>query len=104
MKKDAPESTPLISLKQEQHKDTHLDQFNQTKAAFFSTPRTMMEVARMVGIDRANVCWYVRNLRKANGIYLIRKGDCPETHWPGVGFYSTDPKYAAKQPKQLSLF
>ena len=103
MKKDAPEGTPLISLKQH-NKDRYIDQFRKTQAAFFAKPSTMKEVAKAVGIDRANACWYVRDLRQAGAIWLIRKGECPITHYPSVGFYSTNPKYAAKLPKQLSLF
>jgi len=87
-----------------QHKDTKLYQFQQTQVAFFSLPATMMQVAKAVGIDRANVCWYVRELRNAGAIWLIRKGTCPITRWDGVGFYSTNPKYAEGLPQQLKLF
>lgn len=89
---------------EELHKDKKLDQLKQTQLAFYAEPVTMMEVARNVGIDRANVCWYVRDLRKAGVIWLIRKGICPVTRWPGVGFWTTNPKFTEGQPKQLSLF
>ncbi len=103
-KKGAPESAPLDSLKQQQDKGKHLDQLKQTQLAFFTEPSTMMEVARKVGIDRANVCWYVRDLRKVGAIWLVRKGVCPITRYPGVGFWTTDPKLVENQPVQLSLF
>ena len=92
-----------VSL-ESQRKDTHFDQLKQTQIAFFAQPQTMMQIARQVGIDRANVCWYVRDLRKAGAIWLIRKGICPITRADGVGFWSTNPKFAESLPKQLELF
>ncbi len=91
-KKGAPESAPLNSLKQQQDKDKHLDQLKQTQLAFFPEPKTMMQVAREVGIDRANVCWYERDLRRAGAIWLVRIGRCPITHHPRVKFFTTNPK------------
>ena len=96
--KKAPEGAPT------QGKDTHIDQFNQTKAAFFSEPKTMMMAAKEINVDRSNICWYIRDLRKINAVWIVKVDKCPITGYPHVGFYSTDPKYAAKQPKQLSLF
>ena len=101
-KKGTPEGAPVSF--ETQHKDTKLYQFQQTQVAFFSSPATMMQVAKAIGIDRANVCWYVRDLRKVGAIWLIRKGTCPVTRWDGVGFWTTNPKYAEGLPKQLTLF
>ena len=101
-KTGAPESAPVSF--ETQRKDTHYYQFQQTQVAFFSEPRTMMWTAKQVGIDRANVCWYVRDLRTAGAIWLIRKGKCPITHAKGVGFWTTNPKYAEGLPQQLKLF
>jgi hypothetical protein len=94
----APKSLKL------QCKDKHFDQLKQTQIAFFSSPATMMQVARQIGCDRANVCWYVRELRKAGAIWLVRKGRCPVTGWPYVGYWTTDPRLSPKLPVQLSLF
>ena len=85
-------------------KDTHYFQFQQTQAAFFSQPQTMKQVACTTGIDRSNICRYVASLRKESTIWLIRKGICPITRHPGVGFYSTNPKFVENQPQQLNLF
>jgi len=100
-KKGTPEGAP-VNIKR--CKDTHYNQLCKTKSAFFDKPRTMMAVAKQVGIDRANVCWYVRDLRKHDAIWLVRKGTCPITKWDDVGYYSTNPKYAENLPKQLTLF
>ena len=102
-KTGAPEGAPDNSLKT-QRKDTYSDQFRKCQVAFYAKPSTMMEVARQVGCDRANVCWYLRDLRRAGRVWLIRKGTCPITRWDGVGFWSTNEKYAEGQPKQLELF
>ena len=102
-KKEAPcEGAPVNS--ETQHKDTHFFQFQRTQIVFFEQPRTMMEAAKIVGCDRANTCRYVATMRKEGVIWLIRKGTCPVTRWDGVGFWSTNPKYAEKLPVQLSLF
>jgi len=103
-KKEAPSEGATFVSVEIQRKDTKLYQFQQTQVAFFSEPKTMMQAAKQVGIDRANVCWYVRDLRKEAAIWLIRKGICPITRADSVGFYSTNPKYAENLPKQLSLF
>ena len=99
-KKEAPEGAATET----RGKDTNYFQFQQTQIAFFSQPVTMMQAAKSVGIDRANVCRYVATLRKEGAIWLIRKGICPVTRWTGVGFYSTNPEYAKNQPQQLKLF
>ena len=102
-KKEAPCEGATVNS-ETQGKDTIYYQFQQTQVAFFAQPQTMMQIARQIGIDRANVCWYVRELRKACAIWLIRKGKCPITKCNGVGFWTTNPKYADNLPVQLSLF
>jgi hypothetical protein len=101
-KTGVPESAPVISL-ESRNKDTKLYQLQQTQLAFFSQPKTMMQVAKQVGVDRANTCRYVATMRKVGAIWLVRKGICPVTRWPGVGFYTTNPILAPKHPVQLQL-
>ena len=102
-KTSEPEGSPEISL-ESQDKDRHFRQLQQTQIAFFSQPITMMQAAKKVGVDRANVCRYVDVMRKAGAIWIIRKGTCPITRDRRVQFLSTNPKYAEGQPKQLELF
>ena len=99
-KKEAPEGATIET----QRKDTYSDQFSKTQIAFFVKPSTMMEVARQIGCDRANVCWYLRDLRKAGRVWITRIGMCPVTRHRRVQFWTTNPKYVENLPKQLELF
>ncbi len=47
--------------------------------AFRKSPATMLMIARQTGIERANICRYVAEMRKADRIFLVRKGLCPIT-------------------------
>lgn len=57
--------------------------------AFYGRPLTMLQVAKLTDIERANICRRVAELRDENSIYLVRKGLCPITHHR-AGFYTTD--------------
>ena len=48
-------------------------------ACFRDGVYTMMQVAVLTNILRSNVCWYVRNFRRANLIYECGSGICPIT-------------------------
>lgn len=79
-------------------KDKHFQaQFSRIYNGFFQ-PKTMKELSIITGIDRANICRYVRTMRKAGTIAVVRKRYCSITkHLAGV--YTTDPKLIpAKQP------
>lgn len=82
-------------------KDTTFQaQFSRTFQAFFQ-PQTMKELSISTGIDRANICRYVRVMRKAGTIAIVKKKYCSITkHLAGV--YTTNP--ALMPPKQPSLF
>ena len=102
---DAKKESPVgETVTEKQRKDNHYFQFQQTQIAFFSEPKTMMQAARQINIDRGNVCWYIRDLRKANAIWITNVGRCPITKHNHVKFWSTNPKYAENLPKQLTLF
>lgn len=57
--------------------------------AFKFEPLTMLQVAYGTGIERAGICWYVRILRKAKKIALVKIDYCPITKHK-AGFYTTD--------------
>lgn len=76
-----------------------IDQFNQTFKVFESEPLTMLQAARLLNIERANICRYVSKLRKAGKIAVTKKGRCPITHHE-AGFLTTDPK---KFPPPIQL-
>jgi len=102
LKSPAPDGQ---GLSETQCKGTnYFAQLQKTQIEFFTSPKTMMQVAKSIGIDRANICWFVRDLRKSSAIWLVRKGTCPITRYPAVGFYTTNSKFVETQPKQLTLF
>ena len=60
-----------------QGKDKHFqNQFKITYDSFFSQPLTMKELSVLTGIDRANICRYVRLMRRAGIIKIFSKGFC----------------------------
>lgn len=54
--------------------------------AFRGTPKTMLQVARITGIERANICRRVAELQDQNRIVLVCKSICPITK-ARAGFY-----------------
>jgi hypothetical protein len=57
-----------------------VNQFKQVYESFYATPSTMMEVAKRVGIDRANICWYCRDFRNNGYFFVIRQRICSITN------------------------
>ena len=94
-------STPLISLNG-QHKDSNINQLQRVYSTLFARPMTMYEVALTTGIERANVCRYVAELRKNNNIAVVRLGICPITRHDRVQFLTTNPALFP-QKTQLGL-
>ena len=81
------------------------DQLQATYRTFQERPKTRMEAANDVGIDRANVCWFVRDFRKRDQVAVVKKGICPITKYPGVEFLTTDPEMVKKiNGNQTELF
>ena len=54
-------------------------QIQKVAEAFRNAPATMLMVARATGIERANICRYVAEMRKADRIFFVRKGYCQLT-------------------------
>ena len=102
-KTSTPEGAPAMCAKSSD-KDTHYSQINKTQIAFFDKPKTMKQAYVATGIVREHICRYVKKLSEEGALWLMYKGRCPITHRNGVKFFSSDPEYAAKLPKQLSLF
>ena len=97
------ESAPEESFETER-KDTHFFQLQRTQLAFFEKPITMKQASLIVGCDRANTCRYVKTMKKANAIWIVRLGRCPITRHSKVQFLTTNPRFAESLPKQLTLF
>jgi len=83
-------------------KDTYFaTQFKATFEGFYKQPQTMKELSIVTGIDRANVCRYVRTLRKENRIAVYKKANCSITKHL-ANYYTTDPSLFPKS-NQLKL-
>lgn len=82
-------------------KDNYKTQYDKVLAAF-STPKTMLMVAKETGIERANICRFVSYAVRLGTLFLIGYNLCAITlHM--AGYYSTD-RTLAKIPIQLELF
>ena len=44
-----------------------------------TTPKTMMMVSRETGIERANICWYFRDLRNEGRLFPVYRALCKIT-------------------------
>lgn len=86
-----------------QNKDKHLSQLRQVNDAFKMRPMTMLECSRITGIERAGVCWYVRDLREGDRIRMHHYGLCPITKFR-AGFLTTDQALFPEQPTDQTLF
>lgn len=94
-------NAPYLSLNS-YHKDNNINQLQRVYSTLFARPMTMYEVALITGIERANVCRYVAELRKCNNIAVVRLGICPITKYSRVQFLTTNPALFSKNT-QLDL-
>lgn len=84
------------------NKDTKINQLQKVYSTLFVRPMTRLEVAQLTGIERANVCRYVAELRKQNNVEVVRLGVCPITKHSRVQFLTTNPELSP-QKKQLDI-
>jgi hypothetical protein len=64
------------------------NQFQATKNAFAGKSKTMLMVARITGIERANVCRFVSMMERKGQIYFVRFGLCSVSNHR-AGYYTT---------------
>jgi hypothetical protein len=92
------------AFQKEQGKDTRkkrLIQLQIIKKAFEKGIFTMLQIAKTTGIERANICRYVKTLRLCDEIAKVKKVRCPITnHW---AFQYTTDKNLFPQQLQLKL-
>ncbi|HLO55654.1 MAG TPA: hypothetical protein VK169_15280 [Saprospiraceae bacterium] len=94
---------PLKTTSNVAIKDSRLQaQFQIVFNGFLKSPYTMKELSIITGIDRANICRYVRILRLAGKIAVYKKGYCSITKHK-ANLYTTNPKFMTIS-KQLKLF
>jgi hypothetical protein len=87
---------------QRYEKESFKNQFLETFNGFFDGVFTMKMVAESKGIDRANICRYVANLRKSNLIFYVKKDRCRITNCL-AGYYTTNEQFKPIT-NQLKLF
>ena len=80
-----PESTPQIAYKGR----AYPSQIQAVVDSFHDGVKTMMEVSKETCIYRANICRYVRILKKTGLIFLVSKNRCRITNHL-AGFYTTN--------------
>ena len=84
-------------------KDKHFeDQFKMVFDGFFKKPQSMKMLSVKLNIDRANICWYCRDLRNTDQIGIAKIGLCKITNRK-VNFYTTNPELF-QQSNQLKMF
>lgn len=77
-------------------------QLKRVYKAFYNSPKTMKEADKATGVMRENICWYCRELRKSNKLYLVGRRLCSITkHEANV--YTTNPALVPAKA-QLELF
>jgi hypothetical protein len=95
------QSLVFNSFKQSKNKK-FIDQFSEVYKGFFEQPQSMKMLSIRLKIDRANICWFCRDLRKSNKIDIAKKGVCKITNRV-VNFYTTNPDLF-QQSNQLKMF
>ncbi|MBU3715224.1 MAG: hypothetical protein FGM46_09820 [Ferruginibacter sp.] len=94
---------PEDSLTEEQGKDSHFkNQFIRAFEGFYRHPQTMKELSITTGIDRANLCRYVRQMEIAGTIAILKRSYCSITKHI-ANKYTTNPELFPLNI-QLSLF
>lgn len=85
------------------HEDTKFrSQIKEVYRQLFNNAYTMKEVSVITGIDRANICRYIRILRKNNLIAIVKKDYCSVTRYK-ANRYTTNPEFIPVS-LQLKLF
>jgi hypothetical protein len=79
------------------------DQFQTVYQSLLVQPKTMLQVSRETNIERANICWYVRDMREHDQVAVIKHGICPVSRHR-AGFLTTDPNLFPLQSVQPTLF
>jgi hypothetical protein len=78
------------------------NQIKRVHASFWERPKTMLEVAKELGIERANICWFCKSFREGGNLYPVKMKVCSiSKHWATA--LSTNPEYKPED-NQLKLF
>lgn len=81
---------------------TRRNQVRKVFEAFREAPKTMKMVSVETGIQRANICWYIRDFRQQNKVALVKEDRCSITKHPAQ-YLTTDPDKVEAIHNQLEL-
>lgn len=90
------------SLIDKHYKNTKKNQIDIVFKCFFNRPQTMKECSVNTKIDRSNICWYIRELRKQNKVAILKPVICPITKYK-ANLITTNPDLFPIN-SQLKLF
>ena len=84
--------------------DNHFTtQYLLTYNSFFQQPQSMKELSVTSGIDRANLCRYVRTMRLLKAIAVYKRSHCSITKRL-VNKYTTNPDLFPNYSPQIKMF
>jgi hypothetical protein len=81
----------------------YIIQKNKVFNSLKESPKTMLMVAKETGIERASVCWFVRDFRKNSLVQVHKVSYCPITKHRAA-FLTTDKSLFKAHSDQFSLF
>ena len=96
-------TTALTGSTCKDNENEYIIQKNKVFNSLNESPKTMLMVAKETGIERASVCWFVRDFRKNNLVQVHKIGYCPITKHKAA-FLTTDKALFKNDSEQLSLF
>lgn len=96
-------TTSLTGSGSKDSDNKYIIQRNRVFNALKESPKTMLMAAKETGIERASVCWFVREFRKNNLVQVHKVGFCPITKHRAA-FLTTDKSLFKVQSSQLNLF
>lgn len=95
--------TSAMSLAGQQSKDSYFTaQYKVCYKELFKVAQTMKMLSVASGIDRANICWHIAEMRKTGSIAIVKRSSCPITKHR-ANFYTTNPSLFPAT-SQLKLF
>lgn len=98
-------ASSTTNLHQDRGKDSKF--LTESQATFdilhHGKPMTRYEIAKALGVERANICRYVGHMLKDGIVQVHHVGVCPISHYPNVQFLTSNPALFPKE-RQLSLF
>lgn len=93
-------SRPVINLFE---KNEFQNQKVRVYEALKIEPMTMLEVANYTNVRRANICWYIDEMKESGLVAMTGLRKCTISGYPYVGEYTSNPDLFPED-NQLKLF